>query len=216
MSERDWVSTILRAGVTARPGSSFAYSSAGSHLLAAILTHATGGSLLDYARPRLFDPLGIDTRHAAEPRFSDKDLIARYDASVFAWPKDPTGVQCGAATLKMSPNDLEKVGRLYLQRGRWNGRQLVPGTWVDQATSTQVRTTGTLAIAESYGYQWWVTTERSHHAYLAAGFGGQLVEVVPDVRLVVVTASEADPDSNPRWEHLRGMVRDAILPAVGG
>lgn len=215
-STADWVAEILDAGVVTTPGTSFSYSSAGSHLLAAVLTHATGMSLLDYARPRLFDPLGIDTTGAAQPRFSDKDLIAQYDAATFAWPKDPTGIQCGAATLKMAPDDMEKIGRLYLQNGRWNGHQLVPTTWVAQATSEQVKTQGSLTVAEAYGYHWWVTTERRHHAYLAAGFGGQLIEVVPDVRLVVVTVTDADPNTNPRWEHLRGMVSDAILPAVGG
>lgn len=116
----------------------------------------------------------------------------------------------------MAPRDLAKLGQLYLDRGRWNGRQVVPAEWVKAATTAQVTTRGAgFTFSESYGYQWWVTREKGHGAYAAVGFGGQLVEVVPDLRLVVVTAAEAG-ENNLRWEHLRGMVADAVVPAVGG
>lgn len=216
LSGRDWVGNILRAGTVAPPGRSFAYSSAGSHLLSAILTHATGKSALDYARPHLFGPLGIDTRNAAEPRTEDKAAIAAYDKAAFAWPKDPRGIQLGFGALKMAPRDMVKLGQLYLDGGRWNGRQVVPTDWVKASTTAQVTTQGDSApLAESYGYQWWVTQEKGHPAYAAFGFAGQVVEVVPDLRLVVVVATEA-ADNNLRWEHVRGMVADAIVPAVGG
>ncbi|KQU68967.1 serine hydrolase [Phycicoccus sp. Root101] len=216
LSGPDWVGNILRTGTVAPPGRSFAYSSAGSHLLSAILTHATGKSALDYARPRLFDPLGINTRNAVEPRTADKAAIAAYDKADFAWPKDPRGIQLGFGALKMAPRDMAKLGQLYLDGGRWNGRQIVPTQWVEASTTAQVATQSDRgALAESYGYQWWVTQEKGHAAYAALGFAGQVVEVVPDLRLVVVVATEAG-DNNLRWEHVRGMVADAIVPAVGG
>ena len=215
MASRDWVGTILRTGVTSEPGSGFAYSSAGSHLLAAVLTHATGMSVLDYARPRLFDPLGIDTRNAAEPHFSDADIDTKYDQAEFAWPKDPTGIQTGFAALKLKPTDMEKLGRLYLQQGRWNGREVVPRSWIQLATTAHSAPPGAPGTgAESYGYQWWVTQELGHPAYLAAGFGGQLIEVVPDVHLVVAVATQADPNTNLKWDQLRGLIRDIVLPAA--
>jgi CubicO group peptidase (beta-lactamase class C family) len=172
--------------------------------------------VLDYARPRLFGPLGIDTRDAAEPRLDvDKDAEAQYARADFAWPRDPMGIQIGFGTLKMTPPDLAKLGALYLEGGRWKGQQVVPATWVEESTTPQVSTQGAgFTFSESYGYQWWVTRERGHQAFAAVGYGGQLVEVVPDLRVVVVTASEVT-DSELRWEHLRGMVADAILPAVG-
>jgi CubicO group peptidase (beta-lactamase class C family) len=114
------------------------------------------------------------------------------------------------------PPDLAKLGQLYLDGGRWNGRQVVPKDWVKASTTGQVTTQGdSAALAESYGYQWWVTQEKGHAAYAAFGFGGQVVEVVPDLRLVVVMATEA-AEPNMRWEHVRGLVADAIVPAVGG
>ncbi|KQZ88558.1 hypothetical protein ASD62_03760 [Phycicoccus sp. Root563] len=216
LSGADWVGNILRTGTVAPPGRSFAYSSAGSHLLSAILTHATGKSALDYARPHLFDPLGINTRNAVEPRTADKAAIAAYDKADFAWPKDPRGIQLGFGALKMAPRDMAKLGQLYLDGGRWNGRQVVPAQWVEASTTAQVATQSAHgALAESYGYQWWVTQEKGHPAYAAFGFGGQVVEVVPDLRLVVVMATEAI-DPNMRWEHVRGLIADAIVPAVGG
>jgi len=216
LSGPDWVAKTLRNGTVAPPGSVFAYSSAGSHLLSAVLTRAVGMSVLDYARPRLFEPLGIDTRNAFEPRTSGEEASAQYDRADFAWPQDLTGIQFGFGGLKMAPRDLTKVGQLYLDGGRWDGRQVVPANWVKEATSTQVKTQGPgFAFSEGYGYQWWVTRERGHHAYAAIGFGGQMVEVIPDMRLVLVTAAETG-DNNLRWEQLRGMVADAVLPAVGG
>lgn len=217
LSGPDWVSRVVRHGTVAAPGSTFAYASAGSHLLAAILTHAVGTSVLDYARSRLFDPLGIDTRNAAQPRLGvDTDAEAQYDKAGFAWPRDPTGIQIGFATLKMAPRDLAKIGQLYLDGGRWNNRQIVPTRWVTDATSAQVSTQGQgFTFSEGYGYQWWATQEKGHPAYAAVGFGGQLLEVVPALRLVVVIAAEAT-DNNPRFEHLRGMIADAVIPAIGG
>jgi CubicO group peptidase (beta-lactamase class C family) len=216
LSGADWVGNILRTGTDAPPGRSFAYSSAGSHLLSAILTRATGMSALDYARPRLFDPLGIETRNAVQPRVKDRAPIPAYDRASFGWLRDPTGIQLGFATLKMAPRDLAKLGQLYLDGGRWNGRQVIPTDWVKASTTAQVTTQrDSAALAESYGYQWWVTQEKGHAAYAAFGFGGQVVEVVPDLRLVVVMATEA-AEPNMRWEHVRGLVADAIVPAVGG
>jgi CubicO group peptidase (beta-lactamase class C family) len=216
LSGPDWVANILQTGTVTPPGKAFAYSSAGSHLLSAILTHAVGTSALEYARPRLFEPLGIDTRKAFEPSIEDEAAIAAYDKANFAWPKDPTGLQIGFGTLKMAPRDLAKLGQLYLDGGQWNGRQVVPAAWVKESTTAQVGTQGTsFAFSENYGYQWWVTKEKGHDAYAAVGFAGQLIEVVPDLRLVIVTATEAG-ENNLRFEHLRGMVADAILPAVGG
>jgi CubicO group peptidase (beta-lactamase class C family) len=173
-------------------------------------------SALDYARPRLFDPLGIETRNAVQPRVKDRAPIPAYDRASFGWLRDPTGIQLGFATLKMAPRDLAKLGQLYLDGGRWNGRQVIPTDWVKASTTAQVTTQpDSAALAESYGYQWWVTQEKGHAAYAAFGFGGQVVEVVPDLRLVVVMATEA-AEPNMRWEHVRGLVADAIVPAVGG
>jgi CubicO group peptidase (beta-lactamase class C family) len=185
----DWVRSIL--GQAERPpGEVFAYSNRSAHLVAAILVRATGRSVLDYARVHLFDPLGIDTRPASEPPFSQQYDAGSVAAS-FAWPVDPQGLHTGAGWLTLRPLDLVKIGQLYLDGGRWEGRQVVPADWVRDATTQQVDSRS-MGITEGYGYQWWVTRAGDDPAFLAQGLGGQRIEVVPRLGLVVVVASEFD------------------------
>jgi CubicO group peptidase (beta-lactamase class C family) len=184
-SSGDWVSTILSEGTRQPAGQAFAYSSAGSHLLSAIVRPATGRSTLDYARAKLFTPIGISTVHAAEPVARQESRPA-YDRATFAWPTDPQGNHIGFSFLKLTARDMDKLGQIWLNQGRWAGRQLVSAAWVNESTTSQVETQTT---PEQYGYQWWLTTADGHRAYAAMGYGGQLIEVVPDLDLVTVVAS---------------------------
>ena len=104
----DWVGTILATPPTHPPGGGFHYSSAASHLLSAILLQATGRSVLDYAREKLFTPLGIDTDPAAEPVVRVEN-VAAYDSAGFAWPVDPQGIHVGHSLLKMTAPDMAKL-----------------------------------------------------------------------------------------------------------
>jgi CubicO group peptidase (beta-lactamase class C family) len=211
--ERNWVRGILTHGSDLPPPAEFAYSSVSSHLLAAILEQNTHEALMVYARKRLFDPLGIDTRAAAQP-----PLIPwgpAYDAAHFAWPVDPQGINIGFGWLKMTPADMAKLGRLYLAGGVWNGHRILSADWVHRATSAQVPTQGEARrLGENYGYQWWVTTVRDHPAFAAIGFGGQLVEVVPDLRLVVAVSSDIPERSLLDPATLVTMVSTVVAPAV--
>ena len=188
----NWVREILRGGSKGR--GEFGYSSATSHVIAAILVHATGRPLLDYARERLFDPLGIETRPAAQP-LPVPASAAEYDKAGFAWGVDHQGVNFGGGLLKLRPADMLKLGQLYLDGGKVDGRQIVPAQWVHDATSAQVTTNSGFGGAD-YGYQWWVTTAGADPAFSAVGFGGQLIEVVPRRRLVVVFSTELTSDPN--------------------
>ncbi len=188
----DWIGGILRDGSTG--GGEFRYSSATSHVIAAILVHATGRPPLDYAREKLFDPLGIETRPAAQPLLVPASA-PEYDKAGFAWGVDHQGVNFGGGFLKLKPADMLKRGQLYLDGGKVNGRQVVPAHWVHDATSAQVTTNSGFGGAD-YGYQWWVTTAGADPAFSALGFGGQLIEVVPRRRLVVVFSTELSSDPN--------------------
>jgi CubicO group peptidase (beta-lactamase class C family) len=188
----DWVRSILAEPLEQPPGEGFAYSHASSHLLSAILTEAVGTSVLDYARAKLFDPLGITSRPAAD-LVAIEGNEAAYERADFTWPHDPQGVLAGFGWLKMTARDMAALGQLYLDGGRWDGKQVVPTAWVDAATKEQVRAK---SILEGYGYHWWVTTAGGRPAYAAIGFGGQLIEVVPDLRLVAVfSADMTEPDA---------------------
>lgn len=189
----DWVTTILAQRSAAGPGDgSFRYSDAGPHLLSAILTQATGRSILDFAREYLFEPLGIPTEPATEIVLdlggsADRTaLLEAFNNADFAWPVDPQGFNVGGALLKLRPQDLGALGLAYLAGGRSpNGEQVIPETWVAAATANHVDQFG-------YGYLWWTVAADGAPAFAAFGRGGQLIEVVPDRELVVVVATEFD------------------------
>jgi CubicO group peptidase (beta-lactamase class C family) len=212
----DWVRFVLSQHPATKPGSRFAYSSASSHLLSAIIADATGQPTLRYAQAKLFAPLGIASDHPFEPVFAPSNQ-ATYEGAGFAWPTDPQGYQLGYGFLKLTARDLAKFGYLYLKGGAWEGRQVVPAAYVHASTQTHVPTGGTFGPFTGYGYQWWTTTEQGHQAFAAIGLGGQLIEVIPDLDLVVVMTS-AEPSTA---EDVRAggdsqrMVGNVVVPAVG-
>jgi CubicO group peptidase (beta-lactamase class C family) len=163
--------------------------SAGPELLPAVLAQATGRPVGEYARDELFGPLAIRT----DP------------ASGFAWP-------VGSGDLVISADDMLALGRLYLGGGRWAGRQVVSSEWVAAATGAQVPTG---FASPGYGYRWWVTEADGHHAFAAVGHGGQLIEVVPDLQLVVVVASDVGTAAGAPARAYVELVDAVVAPAVG-
>jgi CubicO group peptidase (beta-lactamase class C family) len=209
---RDWVRFVLSQHPATTPGSRFAYSSDGSHLLSAIVADATGQPTLRYAQAKLFGPLGIPSDHPFTPAFAAR-IVAAYQRAGFAWPTDPQGYQLGYTMLKLTARDLAKFGYLYLKGGAWEGRQVVPAAYVRAATQPHVATGD--PHATGYGYQWWTMTEQGHRGFAALGLGGQLVEVLPDLDLVVVLTSEVSTAQDARTGGAsRAMVGDVVVPAV--
>lgn len=190
----DSVAAIL-AAPEQPPGTEFGYSNAGVHLLTAILEQATGRDVLDYARARLFDPLGIDSRPATQPVDFAPGTFAALLKADFAWPTDKAGRNTGFGGLWLRPADMAKFGQLYLDDGVWNGKQLVPADWVKTSTSAHEPTPFCGAEA-SYGYLWWVGELDGDPTYLAWGAGGQVIRVIPSRRLVIVlSVGFPKPDS---------------------
>jgi CubicO group peptidase (beta-lactamase class C family) len=188
----DWVSYALTLGPQHPPGAGFVYSTTNSHLLSAVLMQATGVAPLEYARRTLFGPLGIDPAPD--------------------WATDPQGRQLGGTGLVLDAEQMLAIGRLYLAGGRVAGQQVVPAAWIADATTAHVATGGPVG---GYGYQWWTTTAAGHRAFAAQGFGGQLVEVVPDLQLVVVVRSDVGDNPGAPPEDYVGMVDTVVAPAVG-
>jgi CubicO group peptidase (beta-lactamase class C family) len=211
-ASRDWVRHILGRRLATTPGTSFAYSSATSQLLSAIVADATGQSTLAFARARLFGPLGIASAKAPEPVFvahPSQAAVRAYQRAPVAWPTDPQGYHLGFGGLKLPSRDLAKFGYLYLNGGRWETTQVIPAGYV--AASTRPHSTPPADFpATSYGYQWWVTGQAGHPSFLAVGHGGQLIQVIPDLDLVVVITSDANQNRNDAGE----LVGQAIIPAV--
>jgi CubicO group peptidase (beta-lactamase class C family) len=173
----DWGQFILDLPVISKPGLSYNYCSQNSHLLSAVIQEATGMSALSYAGQNLFGPLGIPD---------------------VTWPSDPQGNSWGWGDLKATPNDMAKLGYLYLNRGQWDGRQLVSEEWVAAATS-----------GRSYGYQWWL---KPSGAYYATGVGGQEIWVVPDKDLIVVMTGATGGGGANAWGDR--LMSSRLLPLV--
>ena len=181
--------------------------------------------MLAYAQAKLFDPLGLVTQPGSQPPV-DEAHVSDYDRDGFAWPVDPQGFHTTAFFLKLRPRDMAAFGQLFLQNGRWNGRQVVPTAWVRQATTGQAGKSfpdygssapGSAFNPTNYGYFWWVEPTSGVTAYYALGFGGQLIEVVPDLHLLIVVSSSVDetrrgaPVVGP--DEVQHLV-DAIVPII--
>ena len=209
----DWVRTYLEGA--RRPPGTYAYSDPGVDVLAAVLARATGVTLLEYGRQKLFDPLGIDTTPAFEP-LAVAENIPEYEEAGFAWPVDPQGIHIGSTFIKLRASDLVRLGTLHLQEGTWEGQQIVSADWVRSATAEQV--SADQGAADHYGYLWWVhETAGGHDAFLAWGSEGQLLEVVPALEVVAVVQTEFDIRSAPAMHpgELTPLVDGLIVPAAG-
>jgi CubicO group peptidase (beta-lactamase class C family) len=169
------------------PGDAFRYDSGSSHLLSAILTESTNKNALQFGKEHLFEPLGI---------------------SNVKWPRDYAGYNFGSHGLSLRSRDMAKFGYLYLNQGVWNGEQVVPQEWVN--VSTRKHNDGGPPIGEQYGYQFWITTVNEHSAYFAAGYGGQFIYVLPDLRIVVVITSNYDLDHGENRE----IIGEFVVPSV--
>jgi CubicO group peptidase (beta-lactamase class C family) len=156
-SKPDWVQAALDRKMVEEPGKRFCYDSPGMHLLSAVLQEATGMTALEFARRNLFGPLGI------------QDVI---------WESDPQGYTHGWGDLHLKPRDAAKLGYLWINKGLWEGVQIVSEAWVEDAVRPRSATG-----EDNYGYGWWV----SEDSYYAFGRGGQNIKVAPALNAIVVT-----------------------------
>ncbi|WP_189407124.1 serine hydrolase [Mesorhizobium sp. M1A.F.Ca.ET.072.01.1.1] len=162
----NWTQFILDRPMAHPPGEVFNYSNGNADLVSAIITRLTGKLAEDYAREKLFDPLGIVDWH---------------------WDRDPQGLTKGEGMLYLLPRDMAKLGYLYLHHGEWEGRQLLPPGWADVLNHTLVNVHATGDANESYSNFIWVFPDR--HVYRMDGKNGQLIVVFPDLDVVVVTTA---------------------------
>jgi CubicO group peptidase (beta-lactamase class C family) len=190
------VKQFLAHPVTYKPGTHFQYNTMGAYVLSAIITKVTGQTTLEFLKPRLFEPLGIEN-----PK----------------WLTSPEGNSLGGHGLYLRTEDIAKFGQLYLQNGRWNGEQLIPKKWVKQAIRKQVsndrESHAQIGIdwQQGYGYQFW---RCMHNAYRADGAGGQFCVVIPKEDMVIaLTAGKADMQAelNAIWNYLYPMCKAGAL-----
>lgn len=188
---QDWTEFILNLPFEVDPGKRFDYSNMASFLLSAIVKKSTGMDTLEFAQLHLFDALGITD---------------------VQWEKSPQGIDIGWARMWLKPHDMAKIGLLYLQKGQWEGQQIISSDWIDDSLtahsqpkkyryifnkdnkvdytvsgSTWAATNLVRPFADGYGYQWWLDKDGM---YSAMGVGGQYITVVPEENLVMVVTSK--------------------------
>ena len=188
-TQTDWVKGFLSASIAYKPGTKFLYNTLATYMLSAIIQKVTGQKVVDYLAPRLFKPLdiqGVD------------------------WEVDPKGINTGGWGIRVKTEDMAKLGQLYLQHGKWKGKQILPASWVEEATSKHIDQDPSASEEkkansdwlQGYGYQFW---RCRNGAFRADGAYGQYIVMMPEQDAVVIITSEShelQDDLNMVWKHL--------------
>lgn len=184
--DQPWTRAFLAHPVPFKPGTHFQYNTSATYMASAIVQQATGETVLDYLRPRLFEPLGI-----AHP----------------TWELSPQGISTGGYGLSIRTEDIAAFGQLYLQNGKWQGKPLVPAEWVAAATARQT-SNGSNPNSDwdqGYGYQFW---RCRHGAYRGDGAFGQYCIVLPAQDAVIAITSGLKD-----MQAVLNLIWDKLLPA---
>lgn len=186
----DWVKSFLRFPVVKQSGSEFLYNSGATFMLSAILQKTTGKSVLEWLTPRLFIPLGIEGA---------------------TWEISPKGIDTGGWGLRLKTEDMAKFGQLFLQKGKWDGFQIIPEAWVEEATTFKIANgrpedQEKSDWAQGYGYQFW---RSRHNTYRGDGAFGQYTLILPEQNAVIAIHSET-----PDMQGLLDLVWEKILPEM--
>lgn len=193
LRSKNWIEYLLSLPLSSKPGEKFSYSTANSHLLAAVLFNALGGKLYEFAQDNLFTPLGIDHPY---------------------WEIDPQGIPFGGSNLFLTIYEMVKLGYLFIQNGFWEGCQILSPQWVFESTSKKVHAKDNF----DYGYAWWIRDFEADnpsapvHVICACGWAGQRIYIIPQLESVVAATSQADLWA--KTENLDKTFGDKMLPAL--
>lgn len=171
----------------------------GPDILSGILVKATGQSVFDFAKENLFSPLGITVLGNVIFQSKEEQLAFNKSNNISGWVADQAGVNTGGWGLTLSPTDMAKIGRLYLDGGMWNGKQIISTGWINESTKEHSRWE---KINLSYGYLWWII-DGKEHAYAAMGDGGNVIYFNTKKKIVVSIASFFVPKVKDRIEFIK-------------
>lgn len=188
IASADWVEYVLNRELIDSPGGRFIYSTGAWHVLGAVLSRASGMSLLEMARRWLGNPLDID---------------------IPAWVRDPQGRYLGGNEMALRPHALARLGSMIVNGGRHADRQVISPDWI--AASWQPRARSPWS-GDAYGYGWFLTRFAGRQAAYGRGYGGQLLVVVPGLDLsIAITSDPAQPArSGGYFTQLRQLVEHSI------
>jgi len=196
----NWIKGFFETPILHEPGSVFLYNSLGTYMLSAIIQKVTGQKVVDYLKPRLFDPLGINGMD---------------------WEMDKQGINTGGWGLRLKTEDMAKFAQLFLQKGKWNGKQILPASWIEEASTKKILQSPEAPQSrrdssdwlQGYCYQMW---RCRHNAFRGDGAFGQFMIVMPDQDAVLaITAESADlqGEINLVWDYLLPALKTDKLPA---
>ncbi|NJM40194.1 MAG: serine hydrolase [Anaerolineae bacterium] len=200
----DLTELVLSLPLAHTPGTAWNYSTADVQIISSIVQHATGLSMSAFAAEHLFAPLNIQN---------------------IDWGAIANGTTVGGTYLRMAPRDMAKLGQLYLQQGRWAGRQVVSADWVSLTITSQGEAlnveAGQTQTIDWYGYLWWLRghgyyDDRSN-AVVAYGYGGQFIVILPELDMIVVTTATYDVPSAQAYaqdQAIYEFIRDGVMVAV--
>lgn len=198
----DWVNApnqlnyILNKPIINTPGTVFNYSDGAAHLISVILSIATAMDASDFANLYLFNPMGLSDRY---------------------WRSDKQSFTYGGVGLHVGNHDMIEIGYLYLNRGNYNGQQIVSSAWIDSVTSFHISTNNIIPFLTDYGYYWWLGSAHGHEFICANGYGGQFIFVVRDLNLVVSSRTNyrvSESKAGENWYYVLDIIINQILPAV--
>jgi CubicO group peptidase (beta-lactamase class C family) len=192
----DWIRGFFELPIPYAPGTQFVYNSGASYMLSAIVQKTTGERLIDYLQPRLFEPLEIENP---------------------TWQESPQGIAAGGYGLSIKTEDIARFGQLYLQKGRWQGKQILPEDWVEEATKYQIANGDDpyrRDWTQGYGYQFW---RGRHGVYRGDGVFGQFCIVMPEQDAVLAITGGMDNFAGQQfldlvWDILLAAMKDDPLP----
>ena len=196
----NWIKGFLATPILHEPGSVFLYNSLGTYMLSAMVQKVTGEKIADYLKPRLFEPLGINGMD---------------------WETDLQGINTGGWGLRLKTEDMAKFAQLFLQKGKWDGKQVLPASWVEDASTMKIMqapnapqsTRDSSDWLQGYCYQMW---RCRHNAFRGDGAFGQFMIVMPDQDAVLAITAET-PDMqeelNLVWKYLLPAFKTNKLPA---
>ncbi|MBS1600278.1 MAG: serine hydrolase [Bacteroidetes bacterium] len=200
IKNEDWIKAFLNTPIKFEPGTKFLYNSAGTFMLSAIVQKVTGEKILDYLKPRLFDPLGIEG---------------------IDWETNLQGINTGGWGLRLKTEDMAKFGQLFLQKGMWKGKQILPQEWVDAASTKKIDQDPSAPQAkkdssdwlQGYCYQMWRSRNNS---YRGDGAFGQYILILPEQDAVIIATAETknmQSEINLIWKYLLPAFQPKALPA---
>src|SRR5438477_1925505 len=195
----NWIKGFFETPIVHEPGSVFLYNSLGTYMLSAIVQKVTGQKIIDYLKPRLFEPLGITGTD---------------------WETDMQGINTGGWGLRLKTEDMAKFAQLFLQKGKWNGKQVLPVSWVEEASTAKIMQDPNAPQSrkdssdwlQGYCYQMW---RCRHNAFRGDGAFGQFMIVMPEQDAVLAITAET-PDMQEEidlvWQYLLPAFKESKLP----